>query len=64
MRARHTGAKSIPGDGGDGAAGALSNPAVLILAYNRPRYLLETLKSLSLQRGLSGFKIYLSQDGA
>lgn len=61
MRARHIANRSVPGDG---HSGAVTDPAVLIIAYNRPRYLLETLRSLAQQRQLSKFKVYLSQDGA
>lgn len=63
LRQRHAGARPVPGDGSLSAA-ALADPAVLVLAYNRPRYLLETLRSLSEQEELPRFKVYVSQDGA
>lgn len=48
---------------GDGSTGAVENPAVLLFAFNRPRYLAETLRSLSAQEQLPKFTVYVSQDG-
>jgi hypothetical protein len=42
----------------------MQSPAVLLFAFNRPRYLLETLRSLSAQEQLPKFAVYVSQDGA
>ncbi|KAL6056846.1 alpha-1,3-mannosylglycoprotein 2-beta-N-acetylglucosaminyltransferase [Balamuthia mandrillaris] len=39
------------------------NPALVVIAYNRPHYLLRTLESLRSLAGLSLYDVYISQDG-
>jgi GT2 family glycosyltransferase len=38
-------------------------PAMVVLAYNRPQLLEKTLESLSATKGISRFKLYVSQHG-
>ena len=39
------------------------NPAILLICYNRPKYLQKTLKSLTEVTGWSQYPVYISQDG-
>jgi alpha-1,3-mannosyl-glycoprotein beta-1,2-N-acetylglucosaminyltransferase len=45
----------------DGAP--FTNAAVLVVAYNRPKYLMQTLNSLAKLTGLNEVTVYVSQDG-
>jgi hypothetical protein len=53
--------RSIPGDGAWWDAHA--RPALLLIAYNRPRYLAETLRSLAGVSRLRSVAVFVSQDG-
>ena len=46
-----------------GSQNTFSNAAVLVVAYNRPKYLSQTLDSLARVSELSEITIYVSQDG-
>mmetsp|Transcript_1752 Transcript_1752/g.3712 ORF Transcript_1752/g.3712 Transcript_1752/m.3712 type:complete len:586 (-) Transcript_1752:157-1914(-) len=41
----------------------LTSPAVVVLAYNRPKYLKRTLESLLSLKEIGHFEVYVSQDG-
>lgn len=41
----------------------LPNPAVVVLTYNRPTYLRQTLEALSAAAGVDRMSVYVSQDG-
>lgn len=41
----------------------MENPALVVLAFNRPDYLRTTLESLESVKGLTRFSLYISQDG-
>ena len=48
---------------GDGRRVAMKSPALIVFAYNRPKYLEQTLKSLSTVEGLQHVTVYVSQVG-
>jgi hypothetical protein len=55
------------GAGGAGSGGVWESgatPLVLVVCYNRPRYLAETLRGLSRAAGLARVGVAVSQDGA
>jgi hypothetical protein len=47
----------------DASEGELANAALLVIAYNRPDYLRQTLDSLAKVSHLSDVNVYVSQDG-
>ena len=56
--------KVVVGIPGDGSGGELRDAALLVLAYNRPAYLKQTLDSLATVSGLADVSVYISQAGA
>ena len=48
---------------GDGGGNELADAAVLVLAFNRPQYLRQTLQTLASTPGLDEVSVYVSQDG-
>ena len=60
------GAGARAATGGEAAGGAWeagATPLVLVVCYNRPRYLAETLRGLSRAAGLARVAVVVSQDG-